>query len=212
MPLETFHICVPASAGEDRVDILRLDNGVVMVVADGVGGRPGGGEAATMLVENVVDYFVDADYDTSDLALTKLLTEIDQALADDETAGETTAVVAVVTAEGIVGASVGDSDAYLVLANDEFKLTHGARKPFLGYGAAWPHPLNAAELVDGTLILASDGLWKYADLDKICAIVRSKEKSLEEIAKALVDEARMPNGELPDDISIALCRNRPMPT
>jgi len=206
MPLESYHITVPASAkGEDRVDILRLDSGVVMVVADGVGGRPGGGEAATLLVENAVNYFVTADYDIDDLALTRLLTEMDQALADDENAGETTAVVAVVTDDGITGAYVGDSDAYLILPTSEYKLTHGRRKPYLGYGAAYPEPFNA-ELRDGTLLLASDGLWKYADLDKICTIVRSPDLSLEEIARQLVDAARIPNGSLLDDIAIALCR------
>jgi len=208
MALETYHITLPASAkGEDRVDILRLDCGVVMVVADGVGGRPGGGEAATLLVENVVNYFVTADYDMDDLALTRLLTEMDQALADDENAGETTAVVAVVTDDGITGASVGDSDAYLILPTSEYKLTYGRRKPYLGYGAAYPEPFNA-ELRDGTLLLASDGLWKYADLDKICAIVRSPDLSLEEIARHLVDAARIPNGSLWDDVAIALCRER----
>lgn len=206
MSIETYHITVAASGkGEDRVDILRLDSGVVMVLADGVGGRPGGGEAATLLVENVVNYFVNADYDTSDLALTRLLAEMDQALADDENAGETTAVVAVVTDDGITGASVGDSDAYLILPGVEYKLTHGRRKPYLGYGAAYPEPFSA-ELQDGTLLIASDGLWKYADLDKICKIVRSTELSLEEIARNVVDAARIPNGTLWDDIGIALCR------
>ena len=243
MLLETYHLSVPASAkGEDRADILRLDTGVVMVVADGVGGRPGGAEAATLLVENVVNYFVHADYEVTDLALVQMLTEIDQALSSDENAGETTAVVAVVTEEGVVGAFVGDSDAYLFLPDGthpgsffgpprtgiirfagrppeaggggvsgvahpiavNYQLTQGRRKPYLGYGAAWPEPFNA-ELRDGTLLLASDGLWKYADLDRIADIVRSTEP-LDAVARRLVDAARLPNGTLQDDITVALCR------
>jgi serine/threonine protein phosphatase PrpC len=208
MSLETFKLSVPASGkGEDCVDILRLDCGVAMVVADGVGGRPGGAEAAALLVENVVDYFIGADYVLSDRALANLLSEIDQALSTDEIAGETTAIVAVVTDEEIVGAYAGDSDAYLILPGVEYKLTHGRRKPYLGYGSAWPEPFTA-ELRDGTLLLASDGLWKYADLDRICAIVRSPDLPLSEIAELLIEATRLPNGTLWDDISVALCRER----
>jgi len=55
----------------------------------------------------------------------------------------------------IVGASVGDLTE------------HQYRKPLLGSGAAIPINL------DGTLILGSDGLFKYADFSQISQITES---------------------------------------
>jgi serine/threonine protein phosphatase PrpC len=176
-----------------------------MIVADGVGGRSGGAEASELLVQCVAGHFRDTTGEVSDLDCVSLLERIDRILWEDRLAGETTAVLAVVTPEAIVGASVGDSDAYLILPDREYALTHNRRKPYLGYGAAAAEPFNA-ELGDGVLLLASDGLWKYADLGRVLSIARTPSLSLEAMAAALIDAARLPNGALWDDVSVALCR------
>ena len=57
---------------------------------------------------------------------------------------------------------------------------------------------------EGTLLVATDGLWKYAGPEAICRVVR--ENDLRAAAKGLVDLVRLRSGALPDDVTVALCR------
>ena len=144
---------------QDRGIVIEDGERVVLCVADGAGGRSGGTEAATMVVELVrqnANLLINAE------SCAELLRKMDAAIAKDAVAGETTCAVAVVTPEEICGASVGDSGAWLIPANgNHLDLTHAQqRKPFIGSGSAWPvsfrRPLQA-----GWLLLATDGLLKY---------------------------------------------------
>jgi PPM family protein phosphatase len=116
-------------------------------------------------------------------------------------------VVVALSPAGIVGASVGDSGAWLVTPQGSADLTENQRqKPFLGTGAAIPVPFKARRL-DGTLLLASDGLFKYADWERIAEIAR--ETDIQQAAGHLVDLVRLRSGSLPDDVSVILCRPLP---
>jgi serine/threonine protein phosphatase PrpC len=122
----------------------------------------------------------------------------------DARAGECTAAVASMTDRGIVGASVGDSGAWLVRERDFVNLTENQRrKPLLGSGEAVPiafsHPSSS-----GTLLVASDGLFNYAAPHAICDIARGPD--LDAAAKALIDLVRLRNGKLQDDVAVVLCR------
>jgi len=69
----------------------------------------------------------------------RVLTELDEVVAANNAAGETTAVAAIVSSAGIVGASVGDSGAWLVNGTVIDDLTmNQVCKPFIGTGAAIP--------------------------------------------------------------------------
>jgi len=124
--------------------------------------------------------------------------------------GESTCVVVARSSHGIVGASVGDSRAWL-LENDELNdLTKNqVRKPLVGSGDARPvgfeHPASR-----GLLLVSTDGFCNYV----------RRETLLKEIlwigfpvlARKLVEMVRLPSGELWDVIGIVACRPRPPAT
>jgi serine/threonine protein phosphatase PrpC len=140
----------------------------------------------------------------SPLAWCNLLRRIDETLAHDPAAGETTAVVVVLAPEGILGASVGDSGA-LLIAPDRFQdlTARQQRKPFLGTGVAVP-VLFAAPWTGDTLLVASDGLFKYADAAALAVAARAAD--LDAAARQLVDLVCLPSGKLQDDVTVVLCR------
>ncbi len=174
---------------------------IVVVLADGAGGTGGGAEAAEHLIEATRERIREGRSDWSDLGT--LLLEADRFLAA-RGVGETTAVVAVVGRSGVRGASVGDSEAWLVRADGWEDLTQGqVRKPLLGSGRAIPVSFGLAVL-DGTLVVASDGLFKYARADVVCEAARRS--ATDAVAPALVERVRLPSGALPDDIAIVVCR------
>jgi hypothetical protein len=107
------------------------------------------------------------------------------------------------------GASAGDSGAWLVHNGDAIDLTEGqSRKPLVGAGCRpWriaPRPLGGS-----TLVVASDGLFRYA---RLAAIVRrASGEDLPTAARALVDLVRLASGGLQDDVAVVLCRKLRVP-
>ncbi|MDB6125201.1 MAG: hypothetical protein JWQ71_4194 [Pedosphaera sp.] len=137
-------------------------------------------------------------------ACVKLLETIDREIEADSTAGETTGVIALISGREIVGASVGDSEAWLISPRGAERLTSGQmRKPFLGSGVASPVAFRAS-FTEGSLLVGSDGLFKYTSEEKICAAVL--EKDLKIAVDSLVRLVGLPSGTLPDDVGIALAR------
>ncbi|MHC4563676.1 MAG: protein phosphatase 2C domain-containing protein [Planctomycetota bacterium] len=192
--------------GQDRAEVVPCDQGVVVIVADGAGGTSGGGEAA----DSIVMWTKAMVSRTADLIDTEvwrcLLIDVDHQL-DSIASGQTTAVVAIVTDEAIVGASVGDSSAWLIGPDRPRDLTtQQARKPLIGSGQARPSPFTGGPL-DGTLLVATDGLINYAPRDGICAAAQNAD--LRTAAEMLVNLPRLESGALPDDIGLVLCRRTP---
>jgi hypothetical protein len=71
--------------------------------------------------------------------------------------------------EAVLGASVGDSEAWLVGEATIARLTNGqVHKPLLGSGRAIPVGFGPVPLA-GRLIVASDGLFKYCTEQRIVA-------------------------------------------
>lgn len=210
--MSAFHAAIELRsyrpASEDRAAVIQRDDGLLLVVADGVGGRSGGAEAAQTLVD-----FVRAEVGTiaslSDpRAFHRLLVRADAAIHAHATAGETTAIVAGVSDPGcVVGASVEDSEAWLVTDSACLRLTPRAtRKPYLGYGMAVPFTFHES-FSGGTLVLATDGLFKYADESKIVAAVRLP--ALDAAARAAVEAPLGASRTCYDDIAVILCRAVP---
>jgi PPM family protein phosphatase len=138
--------------------------GYLVAVADGAGGTGGGAAAADRLIVALSKLTTEAastDWWT-------VLSEFDEELAARRSGGETTAVVAFVDGDRIVGASVGDSSAWLISTTGEATdLTAlQRRKPLLGSGEALPVEFEA-ERRGGRLLLATDGLTKYAPPERI---------------------------------------------
>jgi serine/threonine protein phosphatase PrpC len=189
---------------EDRAEVIERAPWLIIVVADGAGGRAGGAEAAETVVKAVREAIPGVRRLDDPRAWCRLLEEIDQSLLEDSTAGETTAVVVAISPAGIAGASAGDSGAWLVTPKRYDDLTENQHhKPFLGTGAAIAIPFKARRL-DDTLLVATDGLFKYTGCENICETALEEDLAL--AAKHLVDLVRLRSGSLPDDVSVVLCR------
>ena len=198
--------------GEDRAEIIDSPQGIVIVVADGVGGQSGGGAAADLtrsLLREGIPRFTQEDW-TDSFSWADLLTRTDQMIVSDPEAGMTTCVIIALPIDSpgsLFGASVGDSEAWVVTGDDWIELTeHQARlgKSFLGRGDAEGIAFIGELNTGSTLVVATDGLFKYADADKICAAARLEH--LDEATRNLVELVRFPSGGLPDDIAVVLCR------
>jgi PPM family protein phosphatase len=191
---------------EDRALVLQVTpQALVLALADGVGGQPGGGEAAQLAIETV---------ELEGAALIRrearywrgLVQALDDALAAHPDAGQTTLIALCLTAQKILGASVGDSEAWWITAAGHFALTEAQkRKPTLGTGAAEPVAFTLPLTEPGTLLLASDGLFKYADPLALTEAVRTA-ATVEDAATALVALASAPAGRFYDDLALVLVR------
>ena len=191
---------------QDRVEIVERDDSVVVIVADGAGGQSGAAEAATLVVKLARQQAKEL---TSADECVKALRAADAAIARSAHGGETTGLILVATPTGSFGASVGDSAAWWFATNRKEELTASQRrKPFLGSGAATPTGFTHL-FATGTIILATDGLWKYTSLEKICT--QAIRGTTEEVVGNLLSFVRLPSGALPDDFGIVVCRNLPKP-
>ncbi len=200
---------------EDRAEIIEAGDALILVVADGVGGRANGGPAAQKTVD-IARKAIGGERPNDEAQIwVERLAGIDRMLERDKNVGQTTAVIAAVASNGfgrgdkIVGASVGDSGAWLVMNDRVEDLTQRQiAKPHLGTGAASPVPFQC-DWNEGTLLLGTDGLFKYADAARIAEIARHSD--LEQAAQQLIELARLPSGAFQDDISVLLCRHKTIP-
>lgn len=183
--------------GQDRARVQEVGDGVVIALADGAGGTGGGSKAAQAVIDAV---FAAASQRPS---WSSLLADLDRD-AVRLGGGQTTVIILSVTRTGVVGAAVGDSAAWVIRDTSIEDLTAGQlRKPLLGAGCV-PSPVGGRALEGGTLLVASDGLIKYASQASIARIASGAD--LASAALSLVDLVRLRSGELQDDVSIVLCR------
>ena len=96
---------------QDRGLIQHDGPRIILCVADGAGGRSGGAEAASMAVKLIRE---NAFLLGNDNSCVEALRKMDEAIAKDSIAGETTCALAIVTPEEIFGASVGDSGVWWI--------------------------------------------------------------------------------------------------
>lgn len=190
--------------GEDRLAIHVLPcGGLVVVVADGAGGLVGGAAAAELVLSLVAQALARPDFESSRAeAWCQLLREADLFLLRDPLAGESTAVVVAWSPAGLVGASAGDSEAWMIRRDlDDLTLAQPRRR--LGSGQVTPVGFSRATPV-GSLLVASDGLFKYASVSDLCALVSEGEPH--EAVERLVSRVRLPSGALQDDVAVVLVR------
>jgi PPM family protein phosphatase len=185
---------------EDRVAVFEDTDRVVLVVADGAGGMSQGDQAAEAVIREVKTAYPRT---SSREAWASLLAQIDGRIG----AGESTAVVVDVSLSGICGASVGDSQAWLIKDGEIAIFTaQQNRKPLLGSGRSSPVGFSASAL-DGILLVATDGFCNYVKRpDVIKTVSQSK---FAELPRKLLEMVRPKSGPLWDDVGIAVCRMRP---
>ena len=184
-------------AGQDRAAVFERDRGIVIALADGAGGTSNGQIAAQAVIDTAETLAAaDADWRVVLRTLDGDAHRLD--------GGQTTAIVLVVDDAGIRGASIGDSEAWLVYADRVDMLTkHQHRKPLLGGGGS-PAGTSAGPIADATLVVASDGLFRYANAIDIARAAMHRELAV--AAEQLIGLVRLPAGNVPDDISVVLCR------
>lgn len=198
MPFEhAVELAAPRASSEDRATVFHTREGLVIALADGAGGTSNGAAAAQAVID-AVGAAVARDEPVDSAAL---LEELDASPA--LRGGQTTAVIVSLTADGITGASVGDSGAWL-LGDQLVDLTHRQhRKPLLGSGALIT-PFEAPPLGDRTLLVASDGLLSCLPLARIAQIAVPRD--LIAASRSLVGELKRTHRGLTDDVAIVLCR------
>lgn len=181
--------------GQDRASVFVRPRGLVISLANGAGGTNNGALAAQALVDAVEATSWGTDWSGVIESLDRDVTRLAH--------GQTTAVVLSLDTQGITGCSVGDSGAWLV-RDEVIDLTDGqVRKPLVG-GGCLPFVFRAGPIGNATLIVASDGLLRYAKQQDIVRIARGPD--LPTAARTLVELVRLPSGAL-QDVSVVLCRD-----
>ncbi len=193
-----------AAGSQDRVGVFEQNSGLVVALADGSGGVSGSEQAAELVVASVQEALAKGLEPSDPAAWCALLADLDDRISRSPHGGETTAVVLHLDTIGIAGASVGDSEAWLVLDDGFEDLTEfQRRKPLLGSGMAVPTPFQSRPWT-GTLLAASDGVTKFAAVEALLQAARGAD--LEASAARLVDLVRLRSGALQDDVSLVLVR------
>lgn len=197
-----FALASSRQASDDRGEIIARGDLVLAIVADGAGGLRGGATASDALVEAAKTRTLDAACDPFDTeSWLRFFREVDATLSARMT-GETTGVIAVLGPQGLLGVSAGDSEAWVISATSIDDLTGAQSKLRLGSGRAGPVSFQRPRL-EGTLLVGTDGLFKYVSAETIAALVRAH--PVEESPRRLVDAARLRSGRLPDDIAVFVC-------
>lgn len=137
----------------DRLCVLRDAHRTLIALADGVDSREAAQAAAARTVTELARCFRNGALPEDPRGWVMLLEGIDHAVLGDPDAGETSALVILVQQGVVMGASVGDSLAYVVHAEGEAQaLSRGERKePRIGTGLATPLGFGPVQL-DGKLI------------------------------------------------------------
>ncbi|RKZ49450.1 MAG: hypothetical protein DRR16_06000 [Candidatus Parabeggiatoa sp. nov. 3] len=189
---------------QDCAEVIEYPHGIVLIIVDGAGGMSGGREAAEFVIQSIKNQLVSKEAFSNPLIWYNILCQIDHQLYVHPLAGETTAVVVAINEEFVCGASVGDSSAFLLQDNNDIELTAQQwHKPLLGSGIAVPTAYGPSPL-SGILLLATDGLTKYAPPASIREIVLNND--VEQVANQLIESVRYPSGNLPDDVTVIVCQ------
>lgn len=206
-----------AGEGHANEDVVLVrphpgDAGVLLCsLADGQGGQAGGARAARVAVEESLR--AAASFPVRELfgaaPWYAAVGAADEAVCGDDAAGYCTLVSLCVSAREVWGASCGDSGALLIQGGRNFLLTENQRKnPPVGSSAARPVAFSARLQPGWTLLVVSDGVWKYVGWEHIARLARGHQGR--ELVAALRHAAWDANGgRLPDDFSAALLHGEP---
>lgn len=175
---------------------------LVVVVADGAGGLRGGAEAADLLVKAVRSKMEDRSFAVHDARSWMSTFKATDAKLFVRRAGETTGVVVVVGAGRLLGVSVGDSEGWIIDSTSIDRLTERQEKARLGSGRIVPVSFQRFAL-EGCLVVATDGLFKYAPAEEIAATLREG-GDVATVTRRLAGLPRTPAGTYQDDLAVVV--------
>jgi serine/threonine protein phosphatase PrpC len=173
-----------------------MEGATLVGVADGAGGVSGGAATADAFCRALRDCV-----GARPAAWEVWMAHLDGALAASGRLGLAAAVVVEIRDDAtLLGASVGDCEASILLSGEWHDLTGGQqRKPLFGSGQCRPVAFSGS-LAKETLVIGTDGLWKYAPREQIREA--ASRSPLDAAATALVDGVRLQSGRLQDDIAV----------
>jgi hypothetical protein len=125
--------------GHDRIGLWQTDSALTIALADGAGGVVGAATAALSLL-NAVDISPTPALQASDI-----ISALDRRLASTN-GGQSTAVVLTLSADGVAGASVGDSGAWVMFGSP------GSETGCRPSGRSGRNSACSARIARGTLI------------------------------------------------------------
>ena len=191
------------TASDDRAVVIDLATDVLgFAVADGAGGLGGGARAAEIVVRSFGRALATGGRVDEAGWWTSLLRTIDLEIEHDREAGESTAVVGIVDGERLVGASVGDSEAWLIGPDSVLVVTDAQhRRPRLGTGVAKPVSFGCA-LDSRVLLVGTDGLFGSVAATAICHAIQAC--TPRDRATQLIMLARGRSGRLYDDLGFVI--------
>jgi serine/threonine protein phosphatase PrpC len=192
---------------EDRYVVREERGTLLLAVADGVGGAPGGEVAADAAVHALADrFFTVGDARSVEDRLADAMRDANTAVlraaeSSEFTGAATTLVAAVVEGARVVIGNLGDSRAYLVRAGAARQLTDDHDSPIPGgitRFAGDPRGVQPDVYVEelrpaDRLLLCSDGLTRHVKPDEIAATLAAR--TLDDGVDALVALANERGGE-----------------
>jgi len=197
------HAVAFASAGQrsqEAYRILRREGVLIVALADGGGGMRNGGGASRAFASVVDAAVADPGFPLEDAdAWLGVFRAMDVRFAANHS-GETTGIV-VVVGRRLVGISTGDCGARIIDDATIDDLTAGQyTRQRLGSNHATP-TMFERPLPEGVLLMASDGLFKYAAGE---VIVRANPIGV--ATEKLVQLVRLQSGRVPEDVMVVLVR------
>jgi hypothetical protein len=209
----SFSECGGHAANEDVFEVRPHPDArstLLLVLADGQGGRTGGAQAAKLACDSMMK-------NVGQLRPRSVMAEgswcaalraADDAVKTDTDAGCTTLAGLAVDGRRVVGASCGDSAVWLTTSSGVVhELTSRQFKnPALGTGGAVPVSFSSP-LVGSWLIAAmSDGAWKPVGRSGVERLLQSDWGS--PFLENLKAEARLSSGQFSDDFTVVVVQGR----
>jgi hypothetical protein len=190
--------CEPVTGEGESCALVMIKGGRVHLgLADGARDRPGGAVAADAVCLEIRRL-------RSAGEPAEVLHTIDQVLKVDSKGGQSSGMLAAITAEQVTGATVGGI-AMFTLQGKTLSAVTGVRAqgPLLGSGAVVPSAFETGW--SGTLLAATAGVTRYVDAKAMGQCL-----SLPDVgnaAQALLRAARAPNGSLREDALVVVLRH-----
>ncbi len=181
--------------GDDALCLVEIGNSIWFCVSDGAGGTSGGDKASLYVIAAFKELTGVECFDSPD-DFESFLRKLDLALSREPNCGEATAIVGKLVGNIIYGASVGDSEAWVFNCEYDYELTSMQNlKPLLGSGNSTPIGFGPIS-VDKSVLIGSDGLFKYVKHNEIKSLLSTKTTAIE-----IAELAKKETGKLQDDIS-----------
>lgn len=184
--------------GDDALYIKEIGSSIWFCIADGAGGTGQGAYASAYIIE-VFKELTRIDGINAPDDFESFLRKVDIELLNKSQGSEATAIVGKVIDGVIVGASVGDSEAWIFNLEYDYELTSMQHlKPLLGSGKSVPIGFGPMYM-EKYFLLGSDGLFKYANRNEIKSLLSSDCEAMQ-----IADLAKKATGNLQDDLSVIL--------